>query len=188
MDAYDATKVVYSRVQAMEPDHASKIMGYLLLQDEGEQEMFRLAFSHDSILQAVVLKAKTELGLLLTSSSASSQSSYGNPNSSINNSSLLSSSSPASPHNFISSSMNHLASNLHSKVGSLVIPPPASPLSSSTSIDQFSGTFLQGHDHDASYSDNFSVRAASDHHSLASQIRLNRMAEQLQMDRYKIVY
>ena len=93
MDAYDATKVVYSRVQAMEPDHASKIMGYLLLQDEGEQEMFRLAFSHDSILQAVILKSKAELGLLLTSSSASSQSSYGNPNSSMNNSSLLSSSS-----------------------------------------------------------------------------------------------
>lgn len=63
MDTYEATRMVYSRLQAIDPDHASKVMGYLLLQDEGDQELLRLAFSHDAVLQALVLKVKKELGL-----------------------------------------------------------------------------------------------------------------------------
>eukprot|EP00250_Pteridium_aquilinum_P021706 c25201_g3_i2 orf=119-2359(+) len=63
MEAYEATRMVYSRLQAIDPDHASKVMGYLLLQDEGDQELFRLAFSHDAVLQAMVLKVKKDLGL-----------------------------------------------------------------------------------------------------------------------------
>lgn len=72
MDAYDATRMVYSRVQAMEPANVSKIMGYLLLQDQGEHEMFRLAFSHDAVLQALVSEAKKDLGLPSSSPSRTS--------------------------------------------------------------------------------------------------------------------
>lgn len=70
MDAYEVTRLVYSRVQSLEPDLASKIMGYLLLQDQGEQEMLKLAFTPDLQLQAVMNKAKQQLGLSLTSGSS----------------------------------------------------------------------------------------------------------------------
>ncbi|MCO5547458.1 hypothetical protein L7F22_000908 [Adiantum nelumboides] len=66
MDAYEVTRLVYSRVQALEPELASKIMGYLLLQDQGEQEMLKLAFAPDLQLQAVMNKAKQQLGLSLS--------------------------------------------------------------------------------------------------------------------------
>lgn len=63
MDSYEATKVVFSRIQALDPENASKIMGYLLLQDHGEKEMIRFAFGPDTNLQTLIIKAKTHLGL-----------------------------------------------------------------------------------------------------------------------------
>nr|CAB3496054.1 unnamed protein product [Digitaria exilis] len=71
MDAYEATKVVFSRIQALDPDHAAKIMGLLLIQDHGEKEMIRLAFGPESLLHAVMAKARKDLGLLLPSSPTS---------------------------------------------------------------------------------------------------------------------
>ncbi|KAH7422189.1 hypothetical protein KP509_13G095300 [Ceratopteris richardii] len=63
METYEATRLVYSRLQAIDPECASKVIGYLLLKDEGDQELVRLAFSHDSVLAATVTKVKKELGL-----------------------------------------------------------------------------------------------------------------------------
>ncbi|XP_074584503.1 zinc finger CCCH domain-containing protein 53-like isoform X2 [Curcuma longa] len=63
MDAYEATRVVLSRIQGLDPENAHKIMGLLLLQEYGEQEMIRLAFAPETMLQSVVLKALKELGL-----------------------------------------------------------------------------------------------------------------------------
>jgi hypothetical protein len=71
MDAYEATKVVFSRIQALDPDHASKIMGLLLIQDHGEKEMIRLAFGPESLLHAVMAKARKDLGLRLPASPTS---------------------------------------------------------------------------------------------------------------------
>ncbi|CAL5084708.1 unnamed protein product [Urochloa decumbens] len=68
MDAYEATKVVFSRIQALDPDHAAKIMGLLLIQDHGDKEMIRLAFGPEALLHAVMAKARNELGLLPPSS------------------------------------------------------------------------------------------------------------------------
>ncbi|CAN6312917.1 unnamed protein product [Urochloa humidicola] len=70
MDAYEATKVVFSRIQALDPDHAAKIMGLLLIQDHGEKEMIRLAFGPESLLHAVMAKARKDLGLLLPAASS----------------------------------------------------------------------------------------------------------------------
>lgn len=64
MDAYEATRIVFSRIQSLEPENVSKIIGYLLLQDHGEQEMIRLAFSPDSLIQSMIIKAKKDLGLM----------------------------------------------------------------------------------------------------------------------------
>lgn len=63
MDFSESTKVVYNRIQKIEPENVSKIIGYLLLQDHGERDMIRLAFSPDNLIQSLINKAKTELGL-----------------------------------------------------------------------------------------------------------------------------
>ncbi|XP_040378431.1 zinc finger CCCH domain-containing protein 22 isoform X1 [Oryza brachyantha] len=68
MDAYEATKVVFSRIQALDPDHAAKIMGLLLIQDHGDKEMIRLAFGPEALLQSVMAQARKELSLLPASS------------------------------------------------------------------------------------------------------------------------
>ncbi|KAF2302529.1 hypothetical protein GH714_037409 [Hevea brasiliensis] len=41
MDGYEATRIVFSRIQSLDPEDASKIMGLLLIQDHGEKEMIR---------------------------------------------------------------------------------------------------------------------------------------------------
>ncbi|KAL3621998.1 hypothetical protein CASFOL_034194 [Castilleja foliolosa] len=63
MDAYEATKAVMSRIQTLDPDNASKIMGYILIQDQGDKEMIRLAFSPDALLLSYINQAKARLGL-----------------------------------------------------------------------------------------------------------------------------
>ncbi|XP_024388657.1 zinc finger CCCH domain-containing protein 18 isoform X2 [Physcomitrium patens] len=63
MDSYEATRIVYGRVQALEPETGSKIMLHLLLQEHGEREMLRLALGSNVLMQSVVKKAKKELGL-----------------------------------------------------------------------------------------------------------------------------
>ncbi|KAL0456123.1 UNVERIFIED_CONTAM: Zinc finger CCCH domain-containing protein 53 [Sesamum latifolium] len=63
MDAYEATKIVFQRIQTLDPQNASKIMGVLLIQDHGEKEMIRLAFGPESLVHSVILKARKELGL-----------------------------------------------------------------------------------------------------------------------------
>jgi hypothetical protein len=61
MDAYEATKVVFARVQALDPDLAAKIMGMLLIQDKSEEDMIRLAFGPEHLLHAVVARARADL-------------------------------------------------------------------------------------------------------------------------------
>ncbi|XP_027356278.1 zinc finger CCCH domain-containing protein 53 isoform X2 [Abrus precatorius] len=63
MDGYEATRIVFSRIQNLDPENASKIMGVLLLQDHGEKEMIRLAFGPEAIVHSVIVKARKELGL-----------------------------------------------------------------------------------------------------------------------------
>ncbi|KAJ0979154.1 hypothetical protein J5N97_014628 [Dioscorea zingiberensis] len=64
MDANEATRVVFSRIQALDPENASKIMGFLLIQDNGDKEMIRLAFGPETLLHSIIFKARKELGLL----------------------------------------------------------------------------------------------------------------------------
>ncbi|KAE8708951.1 Zinc finger family protein / RNA recognition motif-containing protein isoform 2 [Hibiscus syriacus] len=73
MDSYEATRIVFSRIQSLEPENASKITGLLLIQDHGEKEMIRLAFGPEASLHSVILKAKKELGLPCNSPSPSPQ-------------------------------------------------------------------------------------------------------------------
>ncbi|XVE72544.1 hypothetical protein DITRI_Ditri11bG0047000 [Diplodiscus trichospermus] len=63
MDFTESTKVVYNRIQQLEPENVSKIIGYLLLQDHGDRDMIRLAFGPDTLLRSLIGKAKSELSL-----------------------------------------------------------------------------------------------------------------------------
>ncbi|KAK4356502.1 hypothetical protein RND71_025473 [Anisodus tanguticus] len=71
MDAYEATKIVLSRIQNLDPENASKIMGYILIQDQGDKEMIRLAFGPETHLISLINQAKSLLGLSSNTSSAS---------------------------------------------------------------------------------------------------------------------
>ncbi|CAB4278465.1 unnamed protein product [Prunus armeniaca] len=99
MDSYEATKIVYSRIQSLDPENASKIMGFLLIQDHGDKEMIRLAFGPETLLHNLIINAKTQLGLLQSkpnSATPSSPSTF-NPISRPNPLSLSSISNPSSP-------------------------------------------------------------------------------------------
>ncbi|CAL4897103.1 unnamed protein product [Urochloa decumbens] len=61
MDAWEATKVVFERLRALDPDNASKMMGMLLVQDNSDKELIRLAFGPDHLLHAFVAAAHAEL-------------------------------------------------------------------------------------------------------------------------------
>ncbi|XP_075506294.1 zinc finger CCCH domain-containing protein 46-like isoform X1 [Primulina tabacum] len=63
MDASEATKIVMSRIQSLDPENASRIMGVILIQDQGEKEMIRLAFGSEAVLSTYVNKAKAVLGI-----------------------------------------------------------------------------------------------------------------------------
>ncbi|KAK1427759.1 hypothetical protein QVD17_16453 [Tagetes erecta] len=88
MDSYEATRVVFTRIQALDPEYASKIMGLLLIQDHGEKEMIRLAFGPESLIQSVIIKARNELGVS-SPSTPSSPSSFTSHTLSRQNSSRL---------------------------------------------------------------------------------------------------
>ncbi|TKY46991.1 Zinc finger CCCH domain-containing protein 18 [Spatholobus suberectus] len=61
MDISEYTRIVFDKLQRFEPEHATKIIGYLLLQDHGEQDMVKLASLPDHLIRDVAFKARTEL-------------------------------------------------------------------------------------------------------------------------------
>lgn len=72
MDFSEFAKIVFSKIQKLEPENATKIIGYVLFQDHGEEEMVRLALGPDHLIHEVIFKAKTELQLIATSKSVPS--------------------------------------------------------------------------------------------------------------------
>ncbi|CAN0901816.1 Zinc finger CCCH domain-containing protein 22 [Linum grandiflorum] len=109
MDSYEATKTVFSRIQGLDPENSSKIMGYLLLQDQGDKEMIRLAFGPESSLHNLILQAKTQLGLPISPSSSSTSSTSSASVSNNNSNTPSTPSTPSSPSPFLSSRPNPLS-------------------------------------------------------------------------------
>ncbi|KAI4319898.1 hypothetical protein MLD38_033442 [Melastoma candidum] len=54
-------RVKYSTGYRKYPENVSKIIGYLLLQENGDREMIRLALSPDNVIQSLIIKAKSEV-------------------------------------------------------------------------------------------------------------------------------
>ncbi|KAK7371944.1 hypothetical protein VNO80_05311 [Phaseolus coccineus] len=61
MDISHYTRIVFDKIHKFEPEHARKIIGYLLLQDHGELEMAKLASFPDYFIREVAFQAKREL-------------------------------------------------------------------------------------------------------------------------------
>lgn len=70
MDGFEATRVVMSRIQALDSENAHRIMRALLMQEHGQQGMIRLAFAPDVLFQSVVVRAGVELGVATGTPSA----------------------------------------------------------------------------------------------------------------------
>ncbi|XP_059665310.1 zinc finger CCCH domain-containing protein 55-like isoform X2 [Cornus florida] len=79
MDSHDPTSIIFSRIQSLDPENASKIMGYILFQDFGEKEKMKLAFGPDNLLLSLIIQAKAQLGLSSNSSSTPSSPSPFSP-------------------------------------------------------------------------------------------------------------
>nr|QEE59955.1 nucleic acid binding [Betula platyphylla] len=79
MDFSEYTRIVFNKIKKLEPENATKIIGYLLLQDRGDQEIVRLALGPDQLIHEVIFKAKAELQQLATKSAPSPISPLVNP-------------------------------------------------------------------------------------------------------------
>ncbi|KAL8480041.1 hypothetical protein ACS0TY_026828 [Phlomoides rotata] len=63
MDVSEATKIVMSRIRNLDLENASRVMGYILLQDRGEKEIIMLARGPDALLLSYINQAKAYLAL-----------------------------------------------------------------------------------------------------------------------------
>ncbi|XP_071726013.1 zinc finger CCCH domain-containing protein 18-like [Rutidosis leptorrhynchoides] len=58
MDFSEYSRILYDRIQKIEPENVSKIIGHLLIQDNGEKEMIRLAYGPDNLIHSLITEAK----------------------------------------------------------------------------------------------------------------------------------
>ncbi|XWS27766.1 hypothetical protein CRYUN_Cryun25bG0008700 [Craigia yunnanensis] len=61
MEFSDYTQILFNRIKKIEPENVSKIIGYFLLQNHGDQEIIQLAMCPDIVIQKIIYKAKVEL-------------------------------------------------------------------------------------------------------------------------------
>ncbi|KAI9109037.1 hypothetical protein K1719_019992 [Acacia pycnantha] len=130
MDCSEATNIVLSKIKKLDPENASKIMGFLLIRLE-ENELVRLCHSPDHVLHSLILGAKSQLGLL---SNCSTSSAIPSPPSPLNpiarptaSSNPFSQSSPRIGDNGFDFSRNPSSPSSHSWVFSGLPNSPISP-------------------------------------------------------------
>ncbi|KAG4150168.1 hypothetical protein ERO13_D05G378350v2 [Gossypium hirsutum] len=61
MEFSDYTQILFNKIKKFEPENVLKIIGYILLQDHGEQEIAQLALCPDKVIREVIYKIKLEL-------------------------------------------------------------------------------------------------------------------------------
>lgn len=72
MESAELTKLVFSRVQKVDPDNVCKIVGCILLREPDEDSMVQLAYGPDATLVATVVDAKATLAAIYARCSSSS--------------------------------------------------------------------------------------------------------------------
>ncbi|KAG8387209.1 hypothetical protein BUALT_Bualt03G0229400 [Buddleja alternifolia] len=63
MEFSESTKIVFQRIQKLDPENVSKIIGSILLEDHAEHEMIRLAFGPDTMIRALINNSKQNFPL-----------------------------------------------------------------------------------------------------------------------------
>ncbi|KAK8705936.1 hypothetical protein V6N13_049520 [Hibiscus sabdariffa] len=61
MEFSDYRQMLFNRINKIDPENGSKIIGYLLLQNYSDQEIVQLATCPDIVMQEVIYKSKLEL-------------------------------------------------------------------------------------------------------------------------------
>ncbi|XP_039058766.1 zinc finger CCCH domain-containing protein 18-like [Hibiscus syriacus] len=61
MEFSDHTRMLFNRINKMDPENVTKIIGYLFLQEYDDQEIFQLATWPDIVLEEVIYKSKLQL-------------------------------------------------------------------------------------------------------------------------------
>ncbi|XP_057988772.1 zinc finger CCCH domain-containing protein 55 isoform X2 [Hevea brasiliensis] len=165
MDTYEATNVLLSKIKNIDPANASKIMGYILIQDFTDNDLLSLALGSETLLQNVIIKAKTHLGLFtnaLSTYSERSSPSLFNPVSKPKNNHDTSLQSSAKANPFLGFAKNPFphswpASGLTNNSTAASIGPKSSPFLSydniragSAVVPQFSNNCVNGSGGDAS--------------------------------------
>ncbi|KAF9665637.1 hypothetical protein SADUNF_Sadunf16G0143700 [Salix dunnii] len=79
MDTYEITSILLTKLKSLDPENASRIMGFILIQDPTENDLLRLAFGPETLLRNVVFKAKIHLRLSTNTLSTPSSPSPLNP-------------------------------------------------------------------------------------------------------------
>lgn len=140
MDSYEVTRLIFAKIKNLDPENASKIMGYILIQDLGVKDLVRLAYGPDTLLHSLILRAKIQLGLCSSTSSTPSTPSspsplnpIARPNSS-NSSNPFSQSSPRLPNGFEVSRNPSSPSSNSWPVSGFANSPKSSPLLSFDNI------------------------------------------------------
>ncbi|KAL9455125.1 hypothetical protein AB3S75_010521 [Citrus x aurantiifolia] len=115
MDEFDATSILFNRIKSIDPENASKIMGYILIQDVKERDLLRLASGPETLMQALIFRAKSQLGLSLNTLSTSTPTSpslnNNNPFSRLNNCSNNANNNHVSRHPFAQMSPRVVTNN-----------------------------------------------------------------------------
>ncbi|KAJ0021690.1 hypothetical protein Pint_31002 [Pistacia integerrima] len=70
MDEFDATSILFNRIRSLDPENASKIIGFILIHDVKDTDLLRLAVGPETLLQSLIIKAKNQLGLSANTFSA----------------------------------------------------------------------------------------------------------------------
>ncbi|VAI31504.1 unnamed protein product [Triticum turgidum subsp. durum] len=80
MEPAELAKIIFSRVQEVEPDNVSKIVGCILLREPDEDELVHLAYATDAALRNTIYEAKGTLAAIYARFSASPVHHYHQPN------------------------------------------------------------------------------------------------------------
>uniref|UniRef100_A0A7N0THC5 RRM domain-containing protein n=1 Tax=Kalanchoe fedtschenkoi TaxID=63787 RepID=A0A7N0THC5_KALFE len=70
MNSLEPSAVVYSRLSSLDPESASKIMGYILIHGPNEDDMMSLAVAPDDLLQQLIVKGKNYSKILTSTASS----------------------------------------------------------------------------------------------------------------------
>ncbi|KAI4991054.1 hypothetical protein ZWY2020_039425 [Hordeum vulgare] len=79
MEPAELAKIIFSRVQEVEPDNVSKIVGCILLREPDEDELVHLAYATDAALRNTIYEAKGTLAAIYARFSASPVHHYHQP-------------------------------------------------------------------------------------------------------------